>query len=115
MCESISVDETCGDLEAAVDTCIPEHFGIITEFPEYMIYDPFDTLSTKNLLDLQAELYSLEDQLHRLENNKPSPNADPTANAIETQTSIWLHKKKNTKHRIRLLIKEYRRYNRLTI
>lgn len=90
MCESISLDETCGDLEAAVETCIPEQFRgfdffrIITQNPECAIYDPFDTLSTKNLLELQAELYSLEDQLQGLENNKPSPNADPTANAIET-------------------------------
>jgi hypothetical protein len=115
MCESTSLDETCGDLEAAVETCIPEQFRIITRHPEYAIYDPFNTLSTKNLLDLQAELYSLEDQLQELENNKLSPSADLTANTIETQTSIWLRKKKNTKYRIRLLIKEYRRYNRLTI
>jgi hypothetical protein len=114
MCESISLDETCGDLETAVETCIPEPFRIITRNSKYAIYDPFDALSTKNLLDLQAELYSLEDQLQGLENNKPSPITDPTANVIEAQ-SIWLRKKKNTKHRIRLLIKEYRRYNRLTV
>ena len=115
MCESISLDETCGDLEAAVDTSIPVQFRMFLQDPEYDIYDPFDKLSAKNLLDLQAELYSLEGQLQGLENNKPSRNADPTANAIETQTSIWLQKKKNTKQSIRLLIKEYRRYNRLTI